>query len=177
MTKSATAAGAIALILMLNACQRTVDSEATDRQTSNGSQTQQSPAATTEPTTATQSTSAAGAIASTCPIMGSENWKAHVNAMPGPGRKPQLGVSGIIITNTAGYQFRLERKATDFNPKIATVELIVTEPTGMVAQVITKTQVSGTFDATGASTAGYDQVTVTCRGKELAVIDDVTIAH
>lgn len=45
-----------------------------------------------------------------CPIATSQNWKAWVNAMPGPGRRPTLIVTGKIVTASAGYQISFDPK-------------------------------------------------------------------
>lgn len=40
-----------------------------------------------------------------CPIIGSSDWKAWINAMPGPNAKPQLITTGKVVAPTGGYTF------------------------------------------------------------------------
>jgi hypothetical protein len=44
-----------------------------------------------------------------CPISASRNWAAWINAMPGPGSRPMLVVSGNVVTPAGGYQVAFDR--------------------------------------------------------------------
>ena len=44
-----------------------------------------------------------------CPITSSRDWTAWVNAMPGPGARPMLIVTGKVVTRTGGYQVTFDR--------------------------------------------------------------------
>src|SRR5687767_2351316 len=43
-----------------------------------------------------------------CPITGSRDWKAWINAMPGPDARPKLMVTGTVLVPTGGYQMGFE---------------------------------------------------------------------
>jgi hypothetical protein len=45
-----------------------------------------------------------------CPIAVSRDWKALVNAMPGPGMRPMLIVTGKVQTGTGGYRVSFDRE-------------------------------------------------------------------
>ena len=45
-----------------------------------------------------------------CPISNSRDWKAWVNAMPGPGMRPMLIVTGKVETGTGGYHVSFDRE-------------------------------------------------------------------
>lgn len=45
----------------------------------------------------------------TCPITSSRDWTAWVNAMPGPGARPMLIVTGKVVTGSGGNQVTFDR--------------------------------------------------------------------
>lgn len=110
-----------------------------------------------------------------CRIMNAFGWKASVNAQPP--ERPRLGVSGSVVVNTTGYQLALVRNAIDINPRIVTIDLVVTPPAPgtMTGQVITTQQVSGR--APNLSSAELDKVIVRCGSGTLAEITDVPTHH
>lgn len=107
-------------------------------------------------------------IPANCKIMNAYGWEASVNAQP-PAR-PRLGVSGSVVTNTAGYKLELLRKVIDINLRIVTLDLVVTPPTGPVNQVITTQKVTATVPDTPRT---IDKVVIRCGGEKLAEISPV----
>jgi hypothetical protein len=73
-----------------------------------------------------------------CPIATSQNWKAWVNVMPGPGRRPTLIVTGKVVTASPGYQIsfdpRLQVRKT--YPAQAFATLRVMPPPGAAPQAL-----------------------------------------
>jgi hypothetical protein len=69
-------------------------------------------------------------------------WYAWINKMPGPGTVPRLFVIGTCVFPTSGWTVRLERAVPQgTNPQMLILHKIVTPPTGLVLQVITRVPV------------------------------------
>ena len=77
-----------------------------------------------------------------CPIIGSSDWAAWVNAMPGPNAGPRLIATGKVVTPTGGYRIAFDRDliVRESYPVQAVATLRVTPPTnGAIQAVITQT--------------------------------------
>ena len=85
-------------------------------------------------------------LQSGCPVVESWNWKAWVDRMPGLEPKPEerLNVKGEVKLPTSGYQVELKR----MDPSTYRLHLIITPPTGLVAQVPTTYEVKDIFSVT-----------------------------
>lgn len=130
---------------------------------------------------------AAGALASSCstlptapdgplacPIIGSSDWRAWVNAMPGPGARPTLIVTGKVTTPSAGYHFSWgEPVVMESYPVQVAVELRAHPPAGPAAQVVTTSEVRGQWPMDPP----VGSVTVRCGDRVLARISPVENAH
>ena len=112
---------------------------------------------------------------SECPVLASRGWTAYINAMPGPGAKPTLNISGEVDLPTPGFKVELIAGPADrMMPPGQRFSLVATGPEGMVAQVVTATPV--TYSAEPMSQQ-YRSITIGCGGKVLAQITDIKTAH
>ena len=74
-----------------------------------------------------------------CPIVGSRDWTAHINAMPGPNAQAKLIVSGTVQAPTGGHSFAFEPylQIRESYPAQAFATLVVTQPGGPATQAVT----------------------------------------
>jgi hypothetical protein len=112
--------------------------------------------------------------AGTCPIAGSSDWAAWVNAMPGPNARPTLIATGKVTTPTGGYQI-------DFDPQLIVresypVQIVATlravPPSGGATQAIVTHDVRGQWEARDPIGA----VDIVCGSQVLARISPVQTA-
>lgn len=109
-----------------------------------------------------------------CPITGSSNWAAWVNAMPGTAAGPTLIVTGRVTVPTGGYTLSLERgPLQESHPPVQQVLLRVRPPSGPATQAVVDHDVRGEWPALDA----YGAVTVRCAGQVLADIRPVERAY
>lgn len=109
-----------------------------------------------------------------CANVAGSDFKAWVNAMPGPGSRPKLIVTGTITTPTAGYRVLFtDMRVAESSPVQVRLELAAVPPAGMAAQVITRHEVRGTWPMSPP----VGSVTVRCGVKTLATISPVETAH
>lgn len=112
---------------------------------------------------------------SSCPVIDSRDWAAWVNAMPGPDAVRTLIVTGEVDMPTPGYSIDITLGPADrMMPPGQYLDLSVTPPDGMVAQVVTPMPVR--FE-TPAVYPEYRKIVVRCGGTLLAEITDVPVAH
>jgi hypothetical protein len=112
---------------------------------------------------------------SECPVIASREWNAYINAMPGPGAKPSLNISGVVDLPTPGFKVELIAGPADrMMPPGQRFSLVATPPEGMVAQVVTPTPVRYSAPATYGT---YRSITIGCGGKVLAEIENIRTAH
>jgi hypothetical protein len=105
-----------------------------------------------------------------CPILASSDWTAWVNAMPGPGARPTLIVTGNVTVPTGGYATRMGPGPTlRSEPPIQHVLLDVTPPSGAATQAVMTLQARGEFPALPS----YGRITVVCGNRILAEIAPV----
>lgn len=73
-----------------------------------------------------------------CPITGSGEWRAWVNAMPGPDSRPKLMVTGKVTVPTGGYQvgFDPQLQIRESHPAQAFATLRVRPPSGAATQAV-----------------------------------------
>jgi hypothetical protein len=110
----------------------------------------------------------------TCPIVASSDWRAWVNAMPGPDRKgPYLIVVGNVTVPSADWTASfVGSRVMESYPVQVVVELDASS-SGMGIQVPVTREVRGSWPSEQA----VGSVTVTCRGATLARISPVETAH
>jgi hypothetical protein len=116
---------------------------------------------------------AAPAAPSGCPTATSD-WHAWINAMPGPGRKPTLIVTGRATVPTGGYRFDWANfRVLESDPAQIDVELAAIPPSGPATQAITTEDVRGEWQASGR----IGSVTIRCGGAVLARIAPVETVY
>ena len=110
-----------------------------------------------------------------CPIATSQNWKAWVNEMPGPGRRPTLIVTGKVVTASAGYQIsfdpRLQVRKT--YPAQAFATLRVMPPPRSESQALFSQEVHWEW----ALSERLGSVEIRCGNETLAHIEPVATAQ
>ena len=107
------------------------------------------------------------------PNSGSSDWHAHVDAMPGPNRRPSLIVTGKVTVPTGGYSLALRMGAVaESYPVQVTVHLDAAPPAGPATQAIETREVRGSWP----SEQRVGSVTVRCGSRVLARIDKVETA-
>ena len=108
-----------------------------------------------------------------CPAMSTSNWRAWINAMPGP-QRPQLIVTGDVTVPTGGYAMALRLGPTLRNePPTQHVVLELTPPSGPATQAVTTREVRGSWPALPR----YGSVVIRCGGDLIAEISPVETAH
>lgn len=111
---------------------------------------------------------------SDCPILKSNDWRAHVDAMPGPNDNPRLIVSGKITVPTSGYKLALRMgPVAESYPVQVTVYLDAIPPSGPATQALERRQVRGTW----RSEERVGSVAIRCGSRMLARIGNVETAH
>lgn len=129
-----------------------------------------------ERTPAATVTTASAGPAKDCPIIGSSDWAAWINAMPGPpGSRPTLIVTGTVTVPSGGYRLtlRLDPAVMESLPPQRTVWLDAVPPDGPASQALVTSEVRGQWPASPPVGA----VHVRCGGAAIARIGDVVIAQ
>lgn len=109
-----------------------------------------------------------------CPISGSSDWHAHVDAMPGPNRQPQLNVTGKVTVPTGGYTLALRMgQVAESYPVQVTVYLDATPPSGPATQALETREVRGTWP----SEERVGSVTIRCGRQVLARLSNIETAR
>ncbi len=109
-----------------------------------------------------------------CPIIGSSDWAAWVNAMPGPNAQPTLIVTGKVTVPTGGYRFAWrDMRVMESYPVQVSVELDVIPPIGGATEAIVTHDVRGQWPMSPP----VGSVTVRCGGQTLAAISPVETAQ
>jgi len=109
-----------------------------------------------------------------CPVIGSRDWTAWIDAEPGPDA-PTLHIRGTVDLPTPGYAYDWRVGLADRAlPPGQHMHLDFTAPDGMVTQVITSADVAYKGEATYTE---YRMILVKCGGEVLAEITDVPVAQ
>lgn len=110
-----------------------------------------------------------------CPITTSRDWRAWINAMPGPDARPRLMVTGTVIAPTGGYQMTFEPylQIRESYPAQAFATLRVTPPQGPATQAITSHNLRWEWPLTQQ----IGSVEIRCGSDTLATISPVETAH
>ena len=107
---------------------------------------------------------------SVCPVLESRNWHAWIDRATE--NEPRLNISGEVDLPTPGYKVEIIPGILDRRqPPAQRFSLSFTPPNGIVAQVITSTQVSYTMPK---SFLEYRSIMIYCGEKLLVEIPDVT---
>jgi hypothetical protein len=109
-----------------------------------------------------------------CPLIGSSNWRAWVNAMPGPGARPTLIVTGSVTVPSGGWDFiwRDARVMESYPVQVAIgIEPLI--PQGPATQAVTTREVRYEMPIEPPVAS----VTVRCGDAILARIAPVETAH
>lgn len=108
-----------------------------------------------------------------CPIIRSGDWRAHVDAMPGPNDNPRLIVSGNVTVPTGGYKLALRMgQVAESYPVQVTVYLDAVPPKGPATQALETREVRGSW----RSEERVGLVTVRCGSRVLAQVSNVETA-
>jgi hypothetical protein len=109
-----------------------------------------------------------------CGIIGSSDWAAWVNAMPGPNARPTLIVTGKVTVPTGGYRFEWrDMRVMESYPVQVAVELDAIPPAGGATQAVVTHDVRGQWPIDPP----VGSLTVRCGGTVLARISPVETAH
>ncbi len=109
-----------------------------------------------------------------CPIIGSSDWAAWVNAMPGPNARPTLIVTGRVTVPTGGYRFAWrDMRVMESYPVQVAANLHVIPPAGPATQAVVAHDVRGQWPISPP----VGSVTVRCGDRVLARISPVETAQ
>jgi hypothetical protein len=109
-----------------------------------------------------------------CPIIGSSDWAAWVNAMPGPNARPTLIVTGKVTVPTGGYSFAWrDMRMMESYPLMIVADLQAIPPAGAATQAVVSHFVRGEWPV--STSVGV--VTIGCGSQVLARISPVETAH
>jgi hypothetical protein len=109
-----------------------------------------------------------------CPITGSSDWSAWVNAMPGPDARPTLIVTGKVTVPTGGYRFAWgDVRVMESQPVQVVTELRPLAPIGGATGALVTHDVRGEWPMSPP----VGSVTVTCGDQTLARIAPVETAQ
>jgi hypothetical protein len=109
-----------------------------------------------------------------CPIAGTSDWAAWVNAMPGPNARPTLIITGKVTVPTGGYQIALaDMRVMESYPVQVAANLQVIPPLGATTQAVVTHDVRGQWPISPP----IGSVTVHCGDRVLARIAPVETAY
>ena len=108
-----------------------------------------------------------------CPIVGSSDWQAWINAMPGPNAEPTLIVTGKVEVPTGGYRFEWrDLIVMESYPVQIVAGLSPILPTGYVTEAHVTHEVRGEWPMRPPVGA----VTIRCGSRTLGTISPVPTA-
>lgn len=109
-----------------------------------------------------------------CQMHGAGDWSAHIDAMPGPGARPRLIVTGAVATKPAArLELRLDPTVLESYPPQRIVELIVRLPSEPTNDSLVRGEVRGEWPVEPPLGA----VHIRCGGRSVASIGEVVVAH
>ena len=109
-----------------------------------------------------------------CAVLSSSDWRAWVNAMPGPGSRPTLVVTGNVTVPTGGYTFAwTDWRVMESYPVQVAAELRPLPPAGPATQALVTHEVRGELPIDPP----VGSVSVRCGGRVLATIAPVETAQ
>ena len=112
--------------------------------------------------------------ASSCPLIGSSDWAAWINAMPGPDARPKLIVTGKATVPTGGYRFALSGPTVLRSEPVQVHLMLEQLPAsgGPVTQAVVTHDIRGEWPMSPP----VGSVTVRCGDRTLAIISPVVTA-
>ncbi len=114
------------------------------------------------------------AAAMECGIIGSSDWAAWVNAMPGPNARPTLIVTGKVTVPTGGYRFAWrDMRVMESYPVQVAAELQAIPPAGPATHAVVTHDIRGKWPIDPP----VGSFTVRCGDQTLASIAPVATAH
>lgn len=109
-----------------------------------------------------------------CGITGASEWRAWVNAMPGPDARPTLIAAGKVTVPTGGYRFEWrDMRVMESLPVQVVAELEAIPPAGGATQAVVTHDVRGEWPIDPPVGA----FTVRCGDMVLARVSPVETAH
>lgn len=115
-----------------------------------------------------------GAPQKPCPAIGSSDWAAWINAMPGRDAQSTLIVSGKVTVPTGGYHFVWrDMRVMESHPVQVAIDLEVIPPSAGATQAVVTHEVRGQWPMSPP----VGSVTVRCGGQTLAAISPVQTAY
>lgn len=110
-----------------------------------------------------------------CPIASSRDWRAWINAMPGPDARPKLMVTGTVVAPTGGHQFRFEPflQIRESYPAQAFATLEVIRPQGAATQALVTHDLRWEWPVDQQ----LGSLEIRCGGDTLATISPIETAH
>ena len=109
-----------------------------------------------------------------CGIIGSSDWAAWVNAMPGPNARPTLIVTGKVTVPTGGYRFEWrDMRVMESYPVQIVAELQAVPPPGSATQAVETHDIRGEWPIDPPVGA----LTIRCGDMVLVRISPVETAH
>ncbi len=109
-----------------------------------------------------------------CGIIGSSDWAAWVNAMPGPNARPTLIVTGKVTVPTGGYRFAWrDMRVMESYPVQVAIELDSIAPAGPATQAVVTHDVRGEWPINPP----VGSLSVRCGDMVLTRIAPVETAH
>jgi hypothetical protein len=109
-----------------------------------------------------------------CRAAANGDWSAHVNAMPGPGARPTLIVTGTIgVKPAARTRLRLSPAVMESDPPQYAVVLDISLPRRPTIDMLERREVRGSWPVSGRVGA----VHIRCGGRIVASVRDVVVAH
>jgi hypothetical protein len=108
-----------------------------------------------------------------CPVIESSDWKAWVDAMPGPGNRPKLIVTGRVTVPTGGFRFEWgDVRVMESHPVQVAADLQPIPPSGMATEAL----VTHDIHLEWPVPPPVGSVTIRCGGRVLTQIASVDTA-
>lgn len=109
-----------------------------------------------------------------CGVTGASDWRAWVNAMPGPNARPTLIATGKVTVPTGGWRFQWgDIRVMESHPVQVVAELRAIPPGGPATQAIVTHDVRGEWPMQPP----VGSFTVRCGDMVLARVSPVETAH
>ena len=109
-----------------------------------------------------------------CGVTGASDWRAWVNAMPGPNARPTLIATGKVTVPTGGWRFEWgDIRVMESHPVQVVAELRAIPPSGPATQAIVTHDVRGEWPMQPP----VGSFTVRCGDMVLARVSPVETAH
>jgi hypothetical protein len=109
-----------------------------------------------------------------CGVTGASEWRAWINAMPGPNARPNLVATGKVTVPTGGWRFEWgEMRVMESYPVQVVAELRTIAPDGPATQAVTTHDVRGEWPIDPP----VGSFTIRCGDMVLATVSPVETAQ